>query len=155
MFKTTLLKELYEVELNDYMQILEEIGAAVFATVDQDGKPQTRFANIGVANENGIFFMTKEGNEFHEQLQANENVSITGMLNNDAGIQAITVNGKVRQVDQSYLEAILKDNPYVKDVYPDENDRKSVVALQVYSGQGSYLNLKEHTHESFEFEVKN
>lgn len=138
-------------ELQDYMKILENIGAAVFATVDSDGKPHTRFANIGVANENGIFFMTKPGNEFYTQLKDNENVSISGMSNDENGIQAITVEGKVREVDQSYLEDILKDNPYVKDVYPDEEDRKSVVALQVYEGSGFYMNLKAHTKGTFEF----
>lgn len=138
-------------ELQDYMKILENIGAAVFATVDSDGKPHTRFANIGVANENGIFFMTKPGNEFYTQLKDNENVSISGMSNDENGIQAITVEGKVREVDQSYLEDILKDNPYVKDVYPDEEDRKSVVAFQVYEGSGFYMNLKAHTNGTFEF----
>ena len=43
--------------LQDYMTILENMGAAVFATVDSEGKPRTRFANVGVANENGIFFI--------------------------------------------------------------------------------------------------
>lgn len=141
-------------ELQDYMAQLEKIGAAVFATVDSEGKPRTRFANIGVANENGIFFMTKPGNDFYTQLQADEHVSISGMSNDENGIQAITVDGKVREVDQSYLEEILKDNPYVKDVYPDEADRKSVVALQVYEGSGFYMNLKDHTKGSFEFAAK-
>lgn len=137
--------------LQDYMKLLENIGAVVFATVDSDGKPHTRFANIGVANENGIFFMTKPGNEFYTQLKGNENVSISGMSNDENGIQAITIEGKVREVDQSYLEDILKDNPYVKDVYPDEEDRKSVVPLQVYEGSGFYMNLKAHMNDTFEF----
>lgn len=137
--------------LQDYMKLLENIGAVVFATVDSDGKPHTRFANIGVANENGIFFMTKPGNEFYTQLKDNENVSISGMSNDENGIQSITIEGKVREVDQSYLEDILKDNPYVKDVYPDEEDRKSVVPLQVYEGSGFYMNLKEHINDAFEF----
>ncbi len=140
--------------LQEYMDLLSEIGAAVFATVDSEGKPHTRFANIGVANENGIFFMTKPGNAFHSQLMENENVSISAMLNNDQGIQAITVEGKVRQVDESYLADILKDNPYVKDVYPDKEDRKDVVALQVYEGSGFYMNLKEHSNGEFSFSAE-
>ena len=140
--------------LQDYMTILENMGAAVFATVDSEGKPRTRFANVGVANENGIFFMTKPGNEFYTQLQANEHVSISAMSNDENGIQAITIEDKVREVDQSYLEDILKDNPYVKDVYPDEEDRKSVVALQVYEGSGFYMNLKEHKNDTFEFSAE-
>jgi uncharacterized pyridoxamine 5'-phosphate oxidase family protein len=141
-------------ELQDYMDVLAKIGAAVFATVDADGKPRTRYANVGVANENGIFFMTKESNDFYKQLMANEHVSISGLLNDEDGIQAITVDGKVRAVDQAYLEAILKDNPYVKDVYPDEESRKDVVALQVYGGHGSYMNLKAHSKGMFDFSAE-
>lgn len=98
--------------------------------------------------------MTKESNDFYKQLMANEHVSISGLLNDEDGIQAIRWIARCARWIKPILEAILKDNPYVKDVYPDEESRKDVVALQVYEGHGSYMNLKAHSKGTFDFSAE-
>ena len=66
-------------KINDIMQILQDdMKIAVVSTVDEDGQPHARHINMGVANENGVFFMTSPKTDFYKQLQANQKVAITG-----------------------------------------------------------------------------
>ena len=46
-------------EVNEILRILEEMNVAVIATADENNQPHARHIHIGVANEKGVFFMTK------------------------------------------------------------------------------------------------
>lgn len=139
----------------DYLQMLQEkIGAAVFSTIDENGQPQARYINVGVGNENGVFFMTSPKTDFFKQLEENPSIAITGMSNEDKQIQVIRLQGQVRKVDKKYLAEILKDNPYVNDVYPNEDDQKQVQAFQLYKGTGKYQHLQNKIVDFFEFDVE-
>lgn len=135
-----------------YLAILQDkIGAAVFATINEQQKPDSRFINIGVANDQGIFFMTSPASKFYAQLMATPYVSITGMAKADGEIEVIRIIGDVRVMGQEMLEEVLKDNPYVKDVYPDEEKRKDVQVFQVFKGTGNYMHLQNRIKEEFTF----
>lgn len=133
-----------------YMDILAKIGACVFSTVDEEGHADARYANVGVANEQGVFFMTAPTTHFYEELEANPSVAVTGMIKED-GIEVIRLTGKVRAIGKEHLESILKDNAFVKNVYPDEGERSKVQAFQIYEGTGSYQHLQKHIKETFSF----
>lgn len=138
-----------------YLTFLQEkVGAAVFATVDGEGLPQSRFINVGVGNESGIFFMTSPKTNFYAQLENTPFVSITGMSKSENGIEVVRVRGQVRKIGKEHLTEILKDNPYVNDVYPNEDDQKAVQAFQMYDGQGKYQHLQNKIVEEFSFDVK-
>ncbi|MRI84793.1 pyridoxamine 5'-phosphate oxidase family protein [Aerococcaceae bacterium WS4759] len=135
-----------------YLSILQDkIGAAVFATVDENQQPDSRYINVGVANEKGVFFMTSPSSNFYKQLEANGHISITGMAKADGEIEVIRIKGAIRPLGQDMLEEVLKDNPYVKDVYPDEEKRKDVQVFQVYKGTGNYMHLQKRIKEDFVF----
>lgn len=137
---------------NKYLAILQDkIGAAVFGTINEEQKPDSRFINIGVANEQGIFFMTSPASKFYAQLMATPYVSITGMAKTDGEIEVIRIMGDVRVMGQEMLEEVLTDNPYVKDVYPDEEKRKDVQVFQVFKGTGNYMHLQNRIREEFTF----
>ena len=139
-----------------YLNILQDkIGAAVFATIDENQQPDSRFINVGVANAQGVFFMTSPTSHFYSQLANHPFVSITGMSKVEGDIEVIRIKGEVRVLGQEKLEEVLKDNPYVKDVYPDEEDRKDVQVFQVFKGTGNYMHLQKHFNEDFNFEAKN
>ena len=41
-----------------YLAILQDkIGVAVFATINEEQQPDSRYINIGVANDQGIFYL--------------------------------------------------------------------------------------------------
>ena len=54
--------------LDDIMQQLAKNGLAIFSTADQDGNPHARPIHIGLANEDGIYFMTSPDTHFYQQL---------------------------------------------------------------------------------------
>lgn len=140
----------YEKYLN-FLQ--EEIGAVVLATSGNDGVVHSRMVNVGVGNENGVFFMTAPSTDLYNQLEENQNVAITGSVNNDAGFRVIRIEGVVRPLGKEHLEEILKDNPYVSDVYPDEEERASVQAFQIFKGNGNYHHLQDREKIDFEWDL--
>lgn len=142
-------------ELNDIMQVLQEqMGVAVFATVDEQNKPHARHAHIGVANESGVFFMTHPKTDFYKQLQHNPNVAITAMSEEGYLVQVIRIEGQIREVGRDRLEEILKDNPYVKHVYPDEKERQGAQVFQMYKGEGFYHSLTQGHRYVFSFDAE-
>lgn len=137
-------------QVEDILAILQnDIKAAVFSTVDANNKPHARFINIGVANENGIFFMTSPKTNFYQQLQQNQNVAITAMKQDDYLIQVIRIEGKVKEIGKEGLEAVLADNPFVKHVYPNDSDIASVQVFQMYEADGFYHSLTQGHRYTF------
>lgn len=128
-------------QVQDIMTVLEDMRVAVFATVDRDGMPHARHAHIGVANEQGVFFMTSPKTDFYRQMKDTEHVAITAMSEEDYLIQVIRIEGRVREVGPSMLEELLRDNPYVQHVYPSQEDQDSVQVFQLYEGQGFYHSM--------------
>ena len=141
--------------LEEVMKILQEqMKVAVFATVDEDNKPHARHAHIGVANEHGVFFMTHPRTNFYSQLMTNQNVAITAMSEDGYLIEVIRIEGKIRQVDKAMLKELLKDNPYVKHVYPDESDRQGAQVFQLYQGEGFYHSLTQGHRYVFKIDAE-
>lgn len=129
-------------EANDILKILkEDMKVAVFATVDENGKPHARHAHVGEANDRGIFFMTSPKTKFYAQLMACPSVAITAMKEEDYLIQVIRIEGKVRKIGREGLQELLADNPYVKHVYPNDSDVSSVQVFHLYQGEGFYHSL--------------
>lgn len=138
-------------KINDIMQILQDdMKIAVVSTVDEDGQPHARHINMGVANENGVFFMTSPKTDFYKQLQANQKVAITGYKEEGYLIQVIRMTGRVKDLAKEGLEEVLKDNPYVEQVYPDESERQNVQVFHLYEGEGFYHSLTQGHKYTFE-----
>ena len=141
--------------LEEVMKILQEqMKVAVFATVDENNKPHARHAHIGVANEHGVFFMTHPRTNFYSQLMTNQNVAITAMSEDGYLSQVIRIEGKIRKVDKAMLKELLKDNPYVKHVYPDESDRQGAQVFQLYQGEGFYHSLTQGHRYVFKIDAE-
>lgn len=128
-------------DVKEIMGILEEMGVAVFATVDDKGLPHARHIHIGVANEHGVFFMTGPNTGLYKQLMINQQVAITAMQQEDYLIQVIRMEGKVRPVNPTKLHELLEGNPYVNYVYPTLDEQQAVQVFQLYEGKGFYHSL--------------
>ena len=141
-------------EVQEILNILQnDMEVAVFATVDSEGKPHARHAHIGVANEQGIFFMTSPKTNFYSQLQNNQHVAITAMAQDGYLIQVIRIEGQVQEIGKDRLEEVLQDNPYVQHVYPEEEDRQGVQVFQLFEGKGFYHSLTQG--HKYEFTIGN
>ncbi|MDE1548910.1 pyridoxamine 5'-phosphate oxidase family protein [Jeotgalibaca caeni] len=137
-------------KIEDILSVLQDqMKVAVFATVDENNKPHARHAHIGVANKNGVFFMTSPKTDFYQQLMHNPYVAITAMSEEGYLIQVIRIEGKVRKVGKERLEEVLAGNPYVQHVYPDKKERQGAQVFQLYEGEGFYHSLTQGHRYTF------
>lgn len=96
-----------------------EIHTTVFATVDDDGLPQTCVIDLMLADENGLYFLTAKGKSFYRRLMAKPFVALSGMKGKDTlSSVAISVRGRVRCIGKARLDEIFEKNPYMAKIYP-------------------------------------
>ncbi len=141
-------------ETKDYLEILkEEIHSTVFATVDKEGYPVTRVIDIMLVDEESLYFITAKGKEFYRQLRDTEYVAISGMTGGENSMEkkAISVRGKVRNLGNRLLDKVFQNNPYMAEIYPEEESRQALEVFQLYEGQGEFFDLstKPITREAF------
>ena len=104
----------------------EKMKIGVFATMDKQGKPHARYANIGLANDKGIFFMTSPKTNFYQQLTKCPFVAMTALAQSDRSLEVIPIEGKVRILGPDRLAKVLAGNPFVDQLYPNPEDQAKV-----------------------------
>ena len=139
--------------VQDIMKILDQdMKVAVFSTVDEHNQPHARHIHIGAANEKGIFFMTSPKTNFYKQLQHNDNIAITGFHEDHYLVQVIRITGKVRPIGREKLHVMLKDNPYVEQVYPNKDERQGTQVFHLYEGDGFYHSMSQGHRYTFKID---
>lgn len=131
-------------ETKDYLKILkEEIHSTVIATVDREGLPVARVIDIMLVDDNSLYFITAKGKEFYHQLTEKPYVAISGMCGGEGTMnkKAISIRGKVRNIGSSRLSEVFEKNPYMAEIYPEEESRMALEAFQVYEGNGEFFDL--------------
>ena len=119
-----------------------EIHTTVFATVDDDGLPQTCVIDLMLADENGLYFLTAKGKSFYRRLMARPFVAISGMKGEDTlSSVAISVRGRVRCIGKARLDEIFEKNPYMAKIYPTPESREALVVFHLHQGEGEYFDL--------------
>ena len=58
-------------------------------------------------------------------------------------VQVIRIEGKVRQVGKDRLQELLANNPYVEQVYPDDDIRQGMQVFHLYEGEGFYHSMSQ------------
>lgn len=121
-----------------------EIHTTVFATVDDDGLPQTCVINLMLADDHGLYFLTAKGKSFYRRLMARPFVAISSMKGEDTlSSIAISVRGRVRCIGRERLGEIFEKNPYMAKIYPTPESREALVVFQLHQGEGEYFDLSQ------------
>lgn len=131
-------------ETKDYLKILqEEIHSTVVATVDEQGLPVTRVIDMMLHDDDKLYFLTAKGKEFYKQLTERGYVAVSGMTNHEGSMnkKAVSVRGKVRCIGTEKLDEIFKVNPYMAEIYPEEESRMALNVFQIYEGTGEFFDL--------------
>ncbi|MDE6259364.1 MAG: 4Fe-4S binding protein [Oscillospiraceae bacterium] len=129
----------------DIFHILQEdIHSTVFATLDENGLPQTCVIDLMLADENGLYFLTAKGKSFYERLTTRPFVALSGMKGSDTlSTVAVSVRGAVQNIGQERLAEIFEKNPYMAKIYPTEKSREALAVFQLYKGEGEYFDLSQ------------
>lgn len=92
----------------DIFNILQgEIHSTVFATLDQNGLPQTCVIDLMLADESGLYFLTARGKSFYDRLTARPFVAVSGMKGADTlSTIAVSVRGAVRSIGNDRLPGL-------------------------------------------------
>ncbi len=144
--------------MTDYLKYLKflknEIHSTIMATVDENNHPVTCVIDIMLVDSDGLYFLTAKGKSFYKRLKNNPFVSVTGLKGETTMTsKSITVRGEVKEIGQTKLTEIFKENPYMAEIYPTEESRKALTVFHIYKGNGEFFDLstKPITRASFTF----
>lgn len=122
----------------------KDIHSTVFATVDDEGLPQTCVIDLMLADADGLYFLTARGKSFYTRLKKRPFVSLSGMKGSGTlSTTAVTVRGAVRSIGQERLGEIFAQNPYMADIYPTPQSREALEVFHLYRGEGEYFDLSQ------------
>ena len=129
----------------DILHILQaDIHSVVFATLDEQGLPQTCVIDLMLWDEGGLYFLTARGKSFYERLTARPFAALTGMKGQDTlSSVAISLRGAVKNIGRERLEEIFERNPYMARIYPTRRSREALEVFQIYQGEGEYFDLSQ------------
>ena len=131
-------------ETKDYLRILkDEIHSTVIATIDEKGRPVTRVIDIMLTDENSLYFITAKGKAFYSQLMADPYVAISGMCGGEGTMnkKAVSIRGKAVNIGSEKLDEVFRQNPYMAEIYPQEESRRALEVFQVAEGTGEFFDL--------------
>ncbi|MGI6178240.1 MAG: 4Fe-4S binding protein [Eubacterium sp.] len=146
--------------MNKYLSALaDDIHSVVCATADEKGLPVTRAMDVMLADDDTFYFLTAKGKAFYRQLIDGGFIALTGMTGGEgmdkehATIhkKAISVRGTIECIGTEKLNEIFEANPYMCEIYPNEESRKALAVFRMVSGSGEFFDLstKPITRESF------
>ena len=139
----------------DILHILQaDIHSVVFATLDEQGLPQTCVIDLMLWDEGGLYFLTARGKSFYRRLTARPFAALTGRKGQDTlSSVAISLRGTVKNIGTERLEEIFDQNPYMAKIYPTRQSRAALEVFHLYRGEGEYFDLSQQPpfRQSFSF----
>lgn len=137
----------------DYLKfIAQEIHTIVAATTDMDYLPVTCAIDIMDFDDNSLYFLTAKGKGFYDRLKMRGYLSLTGMKGeNTLSCVAVTLRGKVRELGTQKRSELFDKNPYMYEIYPDEDSQGAICVFQMYEGTGEWFDLSKKPVERANF----
>lgn len=129
--------------LKECMNVLQkDIHSVVVSMIDEKGHPVSAYLVVMHADETGIYFLTSNnGRSLYHHLNDSDYISICGKTDgDDFHTKMINIQGRVRNIGKERIDALINENPYMKNLYPDHNleRRKIIDVFHVYEGSGTY-----------------
>ena len=120
-----------------YIDLFRKVKIATAATVDEEGRPQTRIINVMLAEDDGMYIVTSKGKPFYKQLVETGEIALAAMC---PDCQSLKFNGKLKIVDKKWIDKVFEQNPGMNEVYPGES-RYILDAFHIYEGHGEWFDL--------------
>ena len=120
-----------------YIDLFRKVKIATAATVDEEGRPQTRIINVMLAEDDGMYIVTSKGKPFYKQLVETGEIALAAMC---PDCQSLKFSGKLKIVDKKWIDKVFEQNPGMNEVYPGES-RYILDAFHIYEGHGEWFDL--------------
>ncbi|MCQ4637809.1 4Fe-4S binding protein [Anaerovorax odorimutans] len=135
-----------------YVDLFRQVKIASAATVDEKGYPQSRIINVMIAADEGMYIVTSRGKPFYKQLIQTGRIALSAMC---PDCQSLKFTGKVKRVDQKWVDRVFEENPGMNEVYPGKT-RYALEAFLIYEGSGEWFDLLSYpiNRESFAYNAK-
>lgn len=131
---------------------MEEIHTTVVAANGSDGLPVTCAVDMMDYDKDGLYFLTAKHKNFYARLCADGFIALTGIKGEDTMSRvAVSVRGKVRELGSEKVKELFDKNPYMYEIYPDENGRKDITVFMLYEGTGDWFDLSKKPVECARF----
>ncbi len=118
-------------------KLLREIKSVSVATIN-NGEPEVRIADVMLAEEDGLYFITARGKPYYTQIKDSQKIALCAM---DKNYVSVRVTGDIRFCGSSeVVEKIFHHNPVMEKLYPGEN-RDILEAFHLYRGKGEIFDL--------------
>ena len=125
-----------------YLKMLvKDFHSVVVATLNEEGRPETRVIDMMLYDEQGVYFLTAKGKNFYRQLQEQGYISLSGTRDK----RAVRFDGFVQSIGQEKLAEIFAENPYMAQIYPD-GTRQALEVFQISQGTGEYFDISNPSH---------
>lgn len=118
-------------------KLLREIKSVSVATIN-NGKPEVRIADVMLAEEDGLYFITARGKPYYTQVKDNQKIAVCAM---DKNYVSVRITGDIQFCgSREVVEEIFKHNPVMEKLYPGEK-RDILEAFHLYRGKGEIFDL--------------
>ena len=132
--------------------IVEQIHTVVAATTDESGEPVTCAMDIMDSDADGLYFLTAKGKYFYGRLKKQGRIAFTGIKGESTmSCVAVSVRGEVREIGTDCLRQLFEKNPYMSEIYPNEESRKALTVFKIYKGMGEWFDLSKKPIERGNF----
>lgn len=140
-------------ETKDYLAYISGvIHTTIVATVDDEGLPVTAAIDMMDSDENSLYFLTARGKSFYNRLKKQQFLALTGIKGgNTMSSVAVSIRGKVRELDYEKIPELFEKNPYMHEIYPTERSMQALTVFQIYEGTGEWFDLSKKPIERAAF----
>ena len=149
------LKEEQIVKTCEYLKyIVDKIHTVILATADDKGHPFTSAVDMMHTENEKLYFLTAKGKNLYSRLKNNEHIALTGLKGESTLTSiSISIRGKAREIGSDMIPFLFDRNPYIYEIYPNEESRKALTVFEIYEGNGEFFDLskKPIERESFIF----
>lgn len=107
-----------EMNANDFLKVIvNSFQTMIFATIDNENHARSNAADIELLEDGKLIFSTIVGGIFYNRLKKHPYISITGLRGTETmNSVALTVNGKVEEINHSYIEKIYSAHPEMEEI---------------------------------------
>lgn len=120
-----------------YVDLFRKVKIASAATVDEEGRPQSRIINVMISTEEGMVIVTSKGKAFYKQLMDTRCIALSAMC---PDCQSLKFTGRVKLLDKTWVDRVFEVNPGMNEVYPN-GSRYILDAFLIYEGRGEWFDL--------------